>query len=286
MDLLENMNAALDYIENNLDDEINYEEIAKIACFSEHHFKRMFSFIAGIPLTVYVRRRRLTLAAFDLKEVNMRVIDVAVKYGYHSPDSFSRAFQTLHEVTPSSAKNSDVPLKAYPRMTFQIAIKGDVEMNYRFVEKEAFTVVGKKETVASSETEFNPKMWEHLEEIEENVKPYDNTSFSGILHVSLTKEDGDIDYYIATATTKSCPEEFEQLQISSHTWAVFEAKGEMPEALLTTWERVYTEWFPTSGYELAEDPEFVRGINDITEIWIPVKKKKQKRGADAPSFAY
>ncbi|AXF56184.1 AraC family transcriptional regulator [Salicibibacter kimchii] len=274
MDLLENMNAAVSYIENNLVEEIKYEEVAKIACFSEHHFKRMFSFIAGIPLAEYVRRRRLTLAAFDLKEGDMRVIDVAIKYGYNSPDSFSRAFQTLHEVTPSSAKNSDVPLKAYPRMTFQIAIKGDVEMNYRFVEKEAFTVVGKKETVASSETEFNPKMWEHLEKIEQDVTPYDNTPFSGILHVSLTNENGDIEYYIATATTKSCPDEFDQLQISSNTWAVFEAKGKMPDALLTTWERVYNEWFPASGYELAEDPEFVKGNDTKTEIWVPVKKKK------------
>ncbi|MBP1971323.1 AraC family transcriptional regulator [Virgibacillus natechei] len=273
MDVLENMNTAVSYIENHLDEEINYKEVAKIACFSEHHFKRMFSFIAGISLTGYVRRRRLTLAAFDLKESNMRVIDVAVKYGYNSADSFSRAFQALHEVTPSSAKNADVPLKAYPRMTFHIAIKGDVEMNYKFVEKEAFTVVGKKETVPGG-SEFNPKMWERLEAIEEIVKAYDNTYFPGTLHVSLTKENGDVDYYIATATTKECPEELEKLEIPSLTWAVFKATGEMPDALLTTWERVYTEWFPTSGYELAEAPEFVRGDDTKTEIWVPVKKKK------------
>jgi AraC family transcriptional regulator len=275
MDLLESMNVAVSYIENHLDDDINYKEVAKITHFSDHHFKRMFSFIAGITLADYVRRRRLTLAAFDLKESDMRVIDVAIKYGYNSPDSFSRAFQTLHGVNPSSVKNSDVPLKAYPRMTFHISIKGDVEMNYKFVEKKPFTVVGKKETVASSGEEFNPKMWEHIEEIEEAVKPYDNTSFSGILNISVTKENGDIDYYIATATTKPCPKELEILEIPSQTWAVFQATGEMPDALLTTWERVYTEWFPTSGYELAEAPEFVKGINDTkTEIWVPVKKKQ------------
>jgi len=251
MDSLESMNAAVSYIENHLDDDINYKEVAKITHFSDHHFKRMFSFIAGITLADYVRRRRLTLAVFDLKESDMRVIDVAIKYGYNSPDSFSRAFQALHGVNPSKVKNSDVPLKSYPRMTFHISIKGDVEMNYKFVEKEPFTVVGKKETVASSGEEFNPKMWEHIEEIEEVVKPYDNTSFSGILNISLIKENGDIDYYIATATTKPCPKELEILAIPSQTWAVFQATGEMPDAFLTTWERVYTEWFPTSGYELA-----------------------------------
>ncbi|PAE98442.1 AraC family transcriptional regulator [Shouchella clausii] len=274
MDLLEKMNAVVSYVENHLDEEINYGEVAKIACFSEHHFKRMFSFIAGISLSEYVRRRRLTLAAFDLKNSDIRVIDVAMKYGYKSPDSFSRAFQTLHEVTPNTVKNSDVSLKAYPRMTFQIAIKGDVEMNYRFVEKEAFTVVGKKETVASSGTEFNPKLWEHLEEIEEKIKPFDNTSFSGILHVSLTNENGDVDYYVATATTKPFPKELEQLEISPQTWAVFQVAGEMPTALLKTWERVYTEWFPTSGYELTKAPEFVKGNDTKTEIWVPVRKKK------------
>ncbi|GAB6926180.1 AraC family transcriptional regulator [Paenibacillus sp. JCM 10914] len=273
MDLLEKMNAAISYIESNLDEEIDYGEIAKIACFSEHHFKRMFSFIAGISLAEYVRRRRLTLAAFDLKESDMRVIDVAIKYGYNSPDSFSRAFQTLHEVAPSSVKHSDVTLKAYPRMTFQIAIKGDVEMNYKFVEKKAFTVVGKKETVAGG-AEFNPKLWVHLDEIEESVKPYDNTSFPGTLQISLTKENGDIDYYVATATTKPCPKVLEQLEISAQTWAVFQTMGEMPDALLKTWERVYTEWFPTSGYELAEAPEFVRGDDTNTEVWVPVRKQK------------
>lgn len=273
MDLLERMNAAISYIENHLEDDINYKELAKITHFSDHHFKRMFSFIAGITLAEYVRRRRLTLAAFDLIKSEMRVIDVAIKYGYNSPDSFSRAFEALHGVKPSIVKNADVPLKAYPRMTFQISIKGDVEMNYKIVEKEAFTVVGKKETVASSEAEFNPKMWEHIKEIEESIRTYDNTSFSGILNITLTKENGDMDYYIATATTKPCPKELETLDIPAQTWAVFQVTGEMPDALLSTWERVYTEWFPTSGYELAEAPEFVRGINDKTEIWIPVQKR-------------
>ncbi|WP_010268325.1 AraC family transcriptional regulator [Paenibacillus senegalensis] len=272
MDLLENMNAAISYIEDHLDQEINYKEVARIACFSEHHFKRMFSFIAGITLADYVRRRRMTLAAFALKKGNLRVIDVAIQYGYHSPDSFARAFQAMHGVTPSSVKNANVSLKAFPRMTFQFAIKGDVEMNYKIVEKEAFTVVGKKETVAGGD-EFNPNMWEQLEEIEEIVKPYDNTSFSGTLHVSRTNKNGEVDYYVAAATTKPCPKELEQLEISPQTWAVFQVTGEIPEALLKTWERVYTEWFPTSGYELAEAPEIVRGDDTTLEIWVPVKKK-------------
>ncbi|WP_337970150.1 AraC family transcriptional regulator [Virgibacillus salexigens] len=284
MDLLENMNAAVDYIENHLDQEINYGEIAKIACFSEHHFKRMFSFIAGISLADYVRRRRLTLAAFDLKEGDMRVIDVAIKYGYNSPDSFSRAFQTLHEVTPSSVKNNEVvPLKAYPRMTFQIAIKGDVKMNYKFVEKESFKVVGFKELVNTDEEGFNPKLWSTMEEDDYN-KLHEledgDTDLKGILNITANachgeeKKDEDLEYYIAVTSTKNCPEGLSELNIPKQTWVVFDAVGKMPEALTTTWERVYTEWFPTSGYELDEAPEIVKGVDDTkTEIWVPVKKR-------------
>lgn len=273
MDVLDRINAAISYIEDHLDAEIDYAEAARAACFSEHHFKRMFSFLAGVSLTEYVRRRRLTLAAFDLLEHDMKVIDAAVKYGYNSPDAFSRAFQLLHGIAPSSVRNADVSLKAYPRITSQISIKGDAEMNYRIVEKEAFTVVGKKETVAAHAA-FHPRMWEQIEAIEESLKPYDNTLFPGTLHLSLTNDTGDIDYYIAVATSKPCPETFDRLNIPGQLWAVFQVEGEMPEALLTTWEQVYTEWFPTSNYELAEAPEMVRGHAANHEIWIPVKKRK------------
>lgn len=274
MDVLKSLCTAVEYIETHLTEEIDYREVARRVYFSEHHFKRMFSFVAGISLADYVRNRRLTLAAFDLKRTNLRVIDVAVKYGYHSPDSFSKAFQALHGVTPSAARNTDTPLKAYPKITFRIEIKGDVGMNYRLVEKDAFTIAGKKETVemVSENDVFNPEMWKQLEAVEAVVSPYDNTDFDGVLHVSLTNESGDIEYYIGVATTQMPPEDMVVLEVPQVTWAVFDAEGEMPEALLSTWESVYTDWFPTSGYELAEAPELVRGQNDKTEIWVPVKE--------------
>lgn len=129
MDMLKNMNVALNYIEKNLDEEIDFKEVAKLAFCSEYHFKRMFSFLAGITLSEYIRRRRLTLAAFELKDSSMRIIDVAVKYGYSSADSFTRAFQSLHGITPKDARSGGQSLKAYPRMTFQLSIKGGDEMN-------------------------------------------------------------------------------------------------------------------------------------------------------------
>jgi len=142
MDLLERVNGALHYIEENLTDEIDFQEVARIACCSEYHFKRMFAFLAGVTLSEYIRRRRLTLAAFELQDSGKRVIDVALKYGYNSPDAFTRAFHT-----PTEARQTRHLLKAYPRMTFQLTIKGGREMNYRIVEKEAFRIVGIKKRV-------------------------------------------------------------------------------------------------------------------------------------------
>lgn len=119
MDLLNMMNGALNYIEENLTHDIDPKEAARIALCSEYHFKRMFSFLAGIPPSEYIRRRRLTLAAFELNNSDIKIIDIAIKYGYSSPDSFTRAFQSLHGVTPSEAKSNGQPLKAYPRMTLK-----------------------------------------------------------------------------------------------------------------------------------------------------------------------
>jgi AraC family transcriptional regulator len=145
MDSLEKMNEALSYIEENITNEIDFKEVARLAFCSEYHFQRMFSFLAGITLSEYIRRRRLTLAAFELNNSNIRIIDIAVKYEYNSPDSFTRAFQVLHGITPSEARKNGQSLKAYPRMTFQLSIKGGSELNYRIEEKEAFRIIGNYE---------------------------------------------------------------------------------------------------------------------------------------------
>jgi AraC family transcriptional regulator len=133
MDSLERMNQALAYIEENLTGEINFKEVERLALCSEYHFRRMFSFLAGVPLSEYIRRRRLTLAAFDLIRGDVLVIDLAFKYGYDSPDSFTRAFFNLHGITPAEARNNRQILKAFPSTTFQLIVKGANEMNYRIV---------------------------------------------------------------------------------------------------------------------------------------------------------
>jgi len=290
MDSLKNMNRALAYIEEHLTEDIDYREVSKIACCSEYHFKRMFSFLAGIGLSEYIRRRRLTQAAFDLKDLKMRIIDVAVKYGYDSADSFTRAFHSIHGILPSEARCEDTHLKAYPRMTFQLSIKGGCEMNYRIVEKGPFKIVGFKKKVPIIFEGINPeiaKMTQLLTpEVIKDLKILSNVEPTGIISASTNfsedrmEEKGELDHYIGVATSSDETGEFDVLKVEASTWAVFESIGPFPETLQNIWGRIYSEWFPSSGYEAMEGPEILWNENpDIknpkyrSEIWIPVKKR-------------
>lgn len=290
MGTLEKFNAALHYIEENLTDNICFKEVSRQACSSEYHFKRMFSFLAGISLSEYIRRRRLTLAALELTNNSIRVIDVAIKYGYNSPDAFTRAFQSLHGVTPSDAKSTGHLLIAYPRMTFQLAIKGGIEMNYRIVEKEPFRIIGIKKRVPIVFNGINPDiaaMWQSLDmELITKLKSLSNIDPSGLISASTNfsegrmEEKGELDHYIGVATTENCPDNLSQLKVPALTWAVFTASGPFPETLQNVWGRIYSEWLPSSNYEIAEGPELLwnehkdtTSPNFKSEIWIPITRK-------------
>lgn len=290
MNSLSNMNNAMMYIEEHLTEDIDYSKISKIAACSEYHFKRMFSFLSGIGLSEYIRRRRLTLAALDLRDRDLRIIDVAVKYGYNSADSFTRAFHSMHGILPSEARGEDIQLKAYPRMTFQLSIKGGCEMNYRIVEKDPFKLAGFKKRVQIIFDGVNPeivKMTELLTpEVIKQLKAISNVEPMGIISASTNfsegrmQEKGELDHYIGVATSSDETAGFDVLKIAAGTWAVFESIGPFPETLQNVWGRIYSEWFPSSGYEAVEGPEILWNESPDTgnpkyrsEIWIPVKKK-------------
>ncbi|MGG3892082.1 AraC family transcriptional regulator [Metabacillus fastidiosus] len=290
MDLLKNMNDAMKYIEENLTHEIDFKMVARLAHCSEYHFKRMFSFLAEITVSEYIRRRRLSLAAFELNNSNIKIIDIAIKYGYNSPDSFTRAFQNLHGVTPSEARNNGQKLKAYPLMTFQLSIRGGNEMNYRIEQKEAFNIVGIMKRVPIIFEGENPEiaaMWKSLtmEKIEQ-LKKLSNVEPKGMIQASTNfseermEEKGELDQYIGVATTQEYPENFSKLEVPALTWTIFESTGSFPSTLQETWGRIYSEWFPSSNYQVTEGPEILSiKTKDLTsssvnsEIWIPVLKK-------------
>lgn len=290
MDGLKRLNLAMQYIEDNLLKDIDYKELSGIAHCSEDHFRRMFSFLTGMPLSEYIRRRRLALAATILKSSNTRITDLALQLGYNSPDAFAKAFQNMHGVAPSQARKSEVILKAFPPMTFRLTIQGGNEMNYRIVEKESFVIAGIKKRIPLIYEGINPhmdSMWASLtmEDIME-LKELSNVEPTGILCVSanFTEDrflaEGDfLDQYIGVATTKAVPERWETLTIPAGTWAVFTVIGEFPKTLQDTWARVFSEWFPTSGYESTGGPEILWNESpDISkpdyksELWIPIKK--------------
>ena len=286
MEWIDRMNNAVDYIELNLTDEISYEKLAQIACCSTYHFQRMFSFITGVPLSEYIRRRRLTLAAFELQTSNIKVIDVAVKYGYESPEAFSRAFKNLHGVMPISARDIGVSLKAFPKMTFSISIKGVSEMNYRIEEKEPFQVFGLelKTTVVNGQCYKDiPEFWMACGQalLQAAGKKTGEVIDAGVTYDHNVN--GDMSYMVGCIKMdQAVSPEYKTLCIPKQTWSIFQTEWKSEdddEKLHEVWGRIYSEWFPVASYEHADcDFDMEMYFGDLqsgysVEIWIPVVQK-------------
>ncbi|WP_059106221.1 AraC family transcriptional regulator [Shouchella shacheensis] len=289
MDTIKKLNDSLAYVEDNLDQEIHYADVAKIAFCNEYHFRRMFSFLSGVSLTEYIRRRRLTQAGLELTSSNVKIIDIALKYGYQSPDSFAKAFQKVHGITPKEAKRSGQHLKSFPPFTFQLTIQGGLELNYRIEEKEAFVLAGIKKRIPivfegenSAITEMRnlitPEMIETFETLS-NVEPYGVISASFNFSEERMEEKGELDHLIGVATTKEDVLDLDSHHVPACTWAIFTVVGNFPVETQNVWGRIYSEWLPSSDYQVVNGPEILWTEGEDTadpdyksEIWIPVTK--------------
>ncbi|KJB86626.1 AraC family transcriptional regulator [Paenibacillus sp. E194] len=286
MEWLNRMMSALDVIEAKIQEPLDMAELAKAAYSSPHHFQRMFFMVTGMTVAEYVRKRRLTLAAQELAMSGSKVIDVAMKYCYDSPESFSKAFRKLHGISPSEARNSGVQLKAFPRISFHLSLKGDKEMDYRIVQREAFTVVGKSIQTTTKEGENSieiPKFWQdsHADGTVAKIAALGkNQDTLGICYGA--QPGGEVfNYAIAVETDRTESEgEYDFIQIPAATWAVFTSTGPMPDSIQDVWSRIYQEWFPSTDYEQAEGPDFELyppgnpwEEDYRCEVWIPVIKK-------------
>ncbi|WP_324823979.1 AraC family transcriptional regulator [Sinanaerobacter sp. ZZT-01] len=284
MEWIERLNNAVQYIEEHLTEPIDYNQTAKIACCSVYHFQRMFSYIADVPLSEYIRRRRMTMAAVDLQSGEEKVIDVAVKYGYDSPTAFNRAFQSVHGIAPSQAKKGGVILKAFPPISFNITIKGDVEMNYRIEKKEAFRIIGVSRPLCHEiEENFKvvPEMWQKaaMDGTIEKMVPMMKEEIRGILGISACNEQEEWKYFIAIASDAKVEAPLEEYIVPATTWAIFEGEGPMPHSIQEMEKRIVMEWLPNSGYEYGNAPDIEVYLNPDPqnskfEIWVPVVKKK------------
>lgn len=281
MEWIERLNLAITYIEEHLRDDIDYEQLGKIACCSTYHFQRMFTYMAGIPLSEYIRRRKMSLAAVDLQSGGKKIIDVAGEYGYQSPTAFNRAFQSVHGVAPSAVKNEGVSVKSFPPITFKITVKGVEEMNYRIEKKDAFRIIGVSQPL-DKEIEKNfavvPKMWQEaaLNGTIQRLASLMDTAPMGLLGVSACNDVDQWKYFIAVSSTKETTE-FEEYIVPAATWAIFAGAG-TNQIMQELEHRIVTEWLPTSGYEYANAPDVEVYLNADPqnaqyEVWIPVIKK-------------
>lgn len=288
--MLKKMNEALDYIEANLLDEINDHEIEKIVATSAYHFKRMFSYLSGMTISEYVRNRKLSHATFDLRE-GKSVTETAFKYGYDSVDGFSRAFKEWAGINPSEVKGSK-QLKSFPKLSFQLTIQGGINMEYRIEEKEAFKIVGVSKRVPIQFEGENTAIIEVAKSITSeqreklrqlaNVEPHQVVNASYDFSTGRMEEKGELTHMIGVLTTEESDfKGFDHIAVPQLTWAIFSSKGKFPERMQETWGKIFSEWLPSSNYELVKAPEisFISDLEDknnvYSEIWIAIMKKAQ-----------
>ena len=288
MKWLENLSNAIEYIESNLDKDISIDAAAQIACCSAYYFQRVFTYVAGISLSEYIRRRRMSQAAFELQKSDKKVLDIALKYGYSSPTAFNRAFQSVHGITPVAAKNMGGVLNAYPPIRFSVKITGGTAMSYRITEKAAMRIVGIRIPLVADMEENQkvvPEFWKKA--LENNYLPkiieLTNQEPGGILGVTVYENPQEIFYYIAASTTEAIPQNMFEYEIPASTWVIFENDGRFKEDVQNVFKRFYTEWLPFSGYEYAGLPDLEvypvmpgKPLNGHSEVWIGIKKEKKE----------
>ena len=287
MGWVESIQKTIDYLEEHLLDDLTIETISSQANASAFHFQRTFTILTDISVGEYIRRRRLTLAAQELVSTNGKVIDVAYKYGYDTPEAFSKAFRRQHGVPPSEARKYMGKLTFYERLVIQVILKGAEPMKYNIVERDSFRVVGIKREF-SLENEENlkgiPKLWNEVNSdgTSNRLGKVNNGRIKGLLGVCVASPEnepnGSMEYWVATESEGSIPKEFSVLVIPDSKWVVFEVNGPMPEAMQKVWKQIFSEWFPTSGYEHAGTPELEVYADEnptaadyYSEIWIPIK---------------
>ncbi|MFH8793690.1 GyrI-like domain-containing protein [Streptomyces sp. NPDC017941] len=288
--MLDRLNQSMEHIEDHLDQVVDVAEVARRAATSEYHLRRMFSALAGMPLSEYVRRRRLTVAGAEVLAGRESLLAIAVRYGYGSGEAFARAFRAMHGVGPGEARRKGTALVSQARLTFRLTVEGSSSMRYRVVDRTAFTVVGPKTRVPLVHSGPNqaiidfvravgPETLERLEELSDQ-EPRGVVAVCDDLDPSRA-EGTELDYYqgvITSSAVREAPEGMSVLPVPAGTWAVFTTSGPVPRAIQELWRDVFTEWFPSNPYRSRPGPEILRtrtapgGAEADAELWLPVER--------------
>ena len=282
MKRLNGFKDSLEYIEDNLRGDIDYDIVARKAMLSKFYYFRMFQIVTGTTLAEYIRNRKMSLAAKEIKETERRILDIALDYGYGSQEAFSRAFKAVQGISPAQVRKPAAKLKAYPPISFQLQLKGDVEMDYSIVKKDSIDLLGVSRRISSlggANFKEIPLFWQETMQdgTWQKLMPLANDKkYPGCFGICMNYDGGDdkFDYVIGIASEEKSGD-FESFAAPADTYAVF---GPVTiDTLQDLWKRIFSEWLPATEYEIADGPqvEYYPPTDDnsvVCEVWIPIKK--------------
>ncbi len=286
MDFIQNLQKAIEYIEENILHSINYEDVAKHLHMSVYHFHRTFSLVTGMTVNEYIRRRRLSMAGQEISMSEIKVIDVAFKYGFESPESFTKAFSRFHGITPNIARRAGAELKSFNRLLIKIKLEGGSVLDYRMETREGFKLLAKvkkfrNEIVSEHDNTEIADFWKKSREdgtFSTLHQQAVNSDMYGLC-APISKESNHFDYGIGTEFAGGpIPEGYSEWEVKPSLWAVFKCIGDTPDSIGETWQRIFQEFLPGSEYQMLDDTDFELYSDNFEsdcfcEIWIPVNKK-------------
>ncbi|MGM1060085.1 AraC family transcriptional regulator [Saccharothrix sp. Mg75] len=283
------LNRLVTLVEEQLDQGIDVDGVARAFGTTGYHLRRMFSSLAGMPLSEYVRRRRMTVASADVVRREHDLLGIAVRYGYGSTEAFGRAFRAVHGANPGDVRRDGGPLRAQPQLRFRLTVEGSTPMDTRVVDRPAFRLVGHATRVPLVHHGVNPHIQRHITALppEEHLrlKSLGDTEPTGLLQVSDdvdpdATEGSELTYLHGVAVTPGTPvpDDLHRIEVPAGRWAVFRTAGPYPQALQATWAATATEWFPSNPWRLRPGPSIVTVLDradDFStatcELWLPVE---------------
>ena len=287
--MIAGLNSLVELIEGDLAEDTDIARLASTIGTTEYHLRRMFSSLAGMPLSEYVRRRRMTVAAADVLRGD-ELLEIAVRYGYGSTEAFGRAFRSVHGASPGDVRRDGGPLRTQPQLRFRLTVEGNNPMDTRITDKPAFRLVGHSARVPLIHEGANPHIQAFIASLPPDeharLKSLSNTEPSGLLQVSADvdpdyAEGSELTYLhgVARSGDVPVPADLDGIDVSAGSWAVFRTAGPYPEALQATWAATATDWFPSNPWMLREGPSIVAVLDRAddfssatTELWLPVER--------------
>lgn len=287
--MIAELNRLVDYVDRHLTEVIDIPVLASSLGTTEYHLRRMFSSLAGMPLSEYVRRRRMTVAAADVIGES-DLLDIAVRYGYGSTEAFSRAFRSVHGTSPGDVRRHGGPLHTQPQLRFRLTVEGNTPMDTRITERSAFRLIGHTAQVPLIHEGANPHIQAFIASLpaaeHARLKDLSNAEPAGLLQVSAGvdpdyTEGSELTYLhgVSVTATTRVPEDLDVIDVPAGTWAVFRAEGAYPAVLQSTWAATVTDWFPSNPWRLRPGPSIVAILDRSadfttadTELWLPIER--------------